>query len=129
MSLIKCVVYANDNLLYKAHKEFANWKQQQLNSNSVSQYLAKTDFGWALRHFEKCKRSITKICPTFESQKSYARGISTTQVIGKNIYWKNHDDPVWKQSRRDPPPFARNGAPVKVLFDHEKDVLYRFAFI
>ena len=119
MSLIKSVVQADNKKLVGAHKEFLRWKQQNLN-------LATTNFGWALQHYEKCKRSITQNCQTFTSKKSYARSISTTFIIANTVYWKPRNDPGWKQADRVPPPAARNNAPVKVLFNDQRHAVYRY---
>ena len=119
MSLVKSIVKANDEQLVGAHQQFLDWKSQHFGD-------AKTNFGYALKHFASCKRAITRICPSFTSDHSYARGISTTYVYDKKIYWKEHSDPCWKKSRRKPPPVPRNGGRVRVLFDHQRDAIYRY---
>ena len=118
MSCIKSVVCANDEQLVALHKFFVEWKQENL-------HLATTNYGWACRHYKSRHRAINKICPTFTSAKSYACAIATTYIIGKKIYWKSQQDPGWKQCDRSPPPVARNLAPTKVLFSHERDAAYR----
>ena len=125
MSLAKSIVRANDQMLVNAHKLFLAWKQQHLNW-----YKKSSDHGLVLKHFsiKQCRRIITKTCPTFKSQKTYARSITTTYAIGSKVYWKAHDDPAWKQACRTAPPVPRNGAPVRVLFDHQRMATYRFDF-
>lgn len=115
---LKAVVCATNKKLIAAHKQFLEWK-------TLGCQLAKTTFGWALRHFTSCKRAITGTCATFTSQKTYARAIATTRVIDNKVYWKAHDDPCWKRACRKPPPIPRNNAPVKVLFNHDRDDTYR----
>lgn len=123
MSLVKSVVNADNISLVCAHKELIKWKKEQ------NQYFAKTIFGWAILHYKKCKRSITKNCPSFTSQKSYARALATTCIIANTVYWRERNDPGWKQAARAPPPAPRNGAPVKVLFNSERHAAYRCCLI
>ena len=119
MSLIKAVVDADDEILVRAHKMFADWKRAHLHE-------AKTEFGYALRHFRSCKRAITRNCPTFKSQKSYARAIVTTRVCNGKIYWKAHDDKGWKIANKTSPPVPRNNGKMRVLFSNQRDTVYRF---
>ena len=129
MSTIKSIVNANDKILAAALKSFSDWKTQEQSRHKLG--LPKTNFGWARRHYANraCARSITKNNPLFSSQTSYARGISIIQVIDKKIYWKSGDDPCWKQARKTPPTCPRNGAPVRVLFEHCKDAVYRYYLV
>ena len=118
MSLIKSVVGANDALLVDAHREFLAWKNK-------NPQVAKTNFGFALKHHEKCRRAITKKYDAFIKPKQYANAIATTCIINNKIYWNPHDNECWKNADRTPPPVPRNGSPVKVLYNHERDTVYR----
>ena len=120
MACIKAVVEANDEKLIAAHKTFAEWKKN-LPHNGM-----RTDYGRAMRHFNKCRRSITKCCDTFFSNKSYARSIVTTQVINGKVYWQSRENIGWKQASREPPPVTSNGLPTKVLYNYNRDDVYRF---
>ena len=119
MSLIKAVVDADDQMIARAHKMFADWKKKNL-------HQAKTEFGYALRHFRSCARPITRNCPTFKSKMSYARAIATTRVCDGKIYWKSHNDKGWKMANKTPPPIPRNGAKMRVLFSKQRDTIYRY---
>ena len=121
MSLIKSVVQANDEMLVAAHRDFQTWKS----ANSARKI---NDFHCALKHFSRCARHITKTCTTFTSGKSYARAIATTYVADKKVYWKPPGDNGWKNAEKNSPPTPRNGAAVRVLFDCNKDVVYKTCY-
>ena len=87
---------------------------------------------------QKIKRSWLGVETLFDQamQADYHQDMPYFQVT-KNIrsfdydnvcYWKAHDDPAWKQACRTAPPVPRNGAPVRVLFDHQRMATYRFDF-
>ena len=117
----RAVVSANDTQLVKAHKEFYKWKK----NNPLPGTLCATDFTFALKHYGKFRRAITKNCASFTSRKTYARAMVTTYIIGNKTYWKARDDPGWKRAELKPPPAPRNGAPVRVFFNHNRDIIYK----
>ena len=116
----RAVVSANDMQLFRAHREFCKWKKK----NPVAGTLCATDFTFALKHFDKYRRAITKNCPSFQSRKTYARSMVTTYIIGKKTYWKARDDVGWKRAGLKPPPAPRNGAPMRVFFNHNRKSIY-----
>ena len=119
MACIKAVVQANDDKIIAVHKQFTEWKRK----NSLPRFT--TDYCLALRHFSKCKRSITKCCGTFNSRESYARSIVTTQVINGKVYWQSRDHSGWHQAHRPAPPATSNGLPTKVFYNYNRDEVYR----
>ena len=119
MSCIKSVVDANDTKLIQVHKLFKEWKKNNTHSR------VSTDYGLAIKHYEKCGRHITKLCSTFSSSKSYARSMVTTQVINGKVYWHSADHMGWKQAGREPPPPSKNGSPTKVFYNYNRDTIYR----
>jgi hypothetical protein len=145
MSCLDAVAHASDEELVKVHSEFKKWKHVWKQKGPAR---IKTDFGWALRHFDRCvcesmcvcascsliqtmimfnrcHRAITRNCNSMTSRKSYARAIATTYVLNSKIYWKPHDDPCWKQVGRDAPPVPKNKALVRAFYNHNRDELYR----
>ena len=80
----RAVVVADDAKMVKAHREFNKWKKK----NPVSGTLRATDFTFALKHFDKFRRAITKNIPSFKSRKTYARAMVTTYIIGKKLIGK-----------------------------------------
>ena len=79
----RAVVVADDAKLVKAHREFNKWKKK----NPVSGTLRATDFTFALKHFDKFRRAITKNIPSFKSRKTCARAMVmvTTHIGKKNL--------------------------------------------
>ena len=77
------------------------------------------------------KYTITRLCETFGSnaRESYARSMVTTQVIGGKVYWQSRDYKGWKWVRRQPPPLTKNGLPTKVLYNYNRDTVYRYVFV
>ena len=125
MSRIKSVSGASDEKLIKAHKDFIEWK----NTNNKTKFgKQETNFGLATRHYKSCHRAITRNCETFINHRSYARAMVTTFVDNKKVYWKSNGDVGWTQSDRQPPPVPRNKAPVRVVYDHNKEKIYRFIY-
>ena len=118
MSCIFAVVRANDKMLAKAHNEFELWRQTKL---ADAKAKPKSLFRWALQHFNARQRSITALCPSFESPKTYARAIATTYVEGGKLHWQHPSHPCWKQAGRTPPPETRSGAPMRVLYTSERE--------
>ena len=117
----RAVVVADDAKMVKAHREFNKWKKK----NPVSGTLRATDFTFALKHHEKFRRTMTKNIPSFKSRKTYARAMVTTYIIGKKTYWKSREDAGWKRSGLKSPPAPRNGTPVRVFFNHNRDSIYK----
>ena len=74
----------------------------------------------------RCKRAITRNCPSLSTKHKYATAMVTTYVRGKKVYWRGHEDVGWKQARRDPPPVPNNGQPVRVFYNHNMDHVYRY---
>ena len=127
MSCISSVVSANDEMIVAVHKIFTEWQKTEclrVGKNHLWK-LPKNQLSWALLHYEKCKRSITRICGTFNSKQSYVRAIVTTRIIGNKTFWQPHNAIGWKQASRQPPPCPKNGGHVKVLFNHNRDAVYR----
>lgn len=127
MSRIKSVCGATDAKLVKAHKDFIEWKKHNCKTNFGKQ---ETNFGLATRHYKACHRAITRNCETFKNYRCYASAMVTTFVDKKKVFWKSYDDVGWSQSDRQPPPIPRNKAPVRVVYDHNKEEIYRlFLFV
>ena len=63
------------------------------------------------------------------SRQSYARAIVTTEVIDGKVFWKPRDDKGWDQAARKPPPATKNGAPVKVFYNHNRDYICRLYYL
>ena len=116
------MVGANDAKLIAVHKQFAKWKEKSKPIES------RTDYYLAIRHFNKCGRAITRCCESIGSNKAYASAIATTQVIGGKVYWQSRDHKGWKQSGRDAPPPTNNGAPTKVFYNYNRDIVCRYLF-
>ena len=95
----------------------------------MSGTLCATDFTFALKHYAKYHRAITKNIPSFKSSKTYARAMVTTYIIGKKAYWKAREDAGWKRADLKPPPVPRNGAPVRVFYNHNEKRIYKFVTI
>ena len=55
MSCINAVVAASDEELIKVHLEFKKWKHVWSQKTPAR---AKTDFGWALRHHDRCQKCV-----------------------------------------------------------------------
>ena len=53
----------------------------------------------------------------------------TTFVDNQKVYWKNNGDVGWTQSDRQPPPVPHNKTPVRVVYDHNKEKIYRFIYV
>ena len=121
MSKIKSVCMASDKQLVQAHKDFHEWKKKNYKPNFGKPV---TNFGLAQRHYKACRRAITRNCGTFTNAKSYATALATTFVSQKKIYWQSCSDVCWSQADRQPPPEPRNKAPVRVVYDHNKDEIY-----
>ena len=51
MACLNSVVSASDEQLVNVHLEFQKWKQMWQKKQPT---YAKTDFGWALRHYDRC---------------------------------------------------------------------------
>ena len=100
-------------------REFVKWKKE----TPLSDTLGATDFSFVLRHYSKCQRSIRKNCPSFSSNKTYARAMVTTYFIGKKAYWKPREDVGWKRVRLKPPPKTKNEAPVRIFYNHNRKSL------
>ena len=62
------------------------------------------------------------------SRQTYARAIITTQVIDGKVFWKHRDDKGWEQAGRQPPPATKNGAPIKVFYNHNRDHIFRLYY-
>ena len=59
------------------------------------------------------------------SRQSYARAIVTTEIIDGKVFWKHRDNEGWRQANRQPPPSTKNGAPVQVFYNHNRDCIFR----
>ena len=122
MSKIKAICKASDQQLIAAHKAFDTWRKKNYNPKFGK---PMTNFGLAIRHHKTCHRAITRNCDTFDKAKAYATALVTTFVYQKKVYWQAHDHVGWSQADRQPPPQPRNNAPVRVIYDHNKDEIYR----
>ena len=121
MSTIKAVVRASEEELVEAHKQFNKWAIDNPSLGKSSIYSR------AFRHFSKRKRVITARFSTLQSKKAYAMVIATTYVANGKVYWRQHDDPGWKSTARQPPPRPRNeGAAIRVLYSKDMAAMYRY---
>ena len=122
MSCISSVARANDELMLAAHEVFETWKAVQ---RTRGKQKVKSNFQWALQHYDSCRRAISRACETFTNRKSYACGIATTYVVGREVFWRSRQSAEWKRAGREPPPCPRNGGPTRVFYNHNRDEIYR----
>ena len=62
------------------------------------------------------------------SKQTYARAIATTEVIDGKVFWKHRDDKGWDQADYKPPPAPKNGARIKVFYNHNRDDIFRLYY-
>ena len=122
MSCINSVARANDELLLAAHTAFETWKAVQC---ARGKQKAKSNYQWALQHYDSCHRNITRKCKTFGNRKSYACAIATTYVVGRKLFWRDAQSAEWKRTGREAPPCPRNSGPTRVFYNHNRDEIYR----
>ena len=73
----RALMSADDTKLVTAHRDFSKWEKK----NPMSGTLGATDFSFALRHYDKCQRAITKNYQSFSSKKTCTCAMVTTYII------------------------------------------------